>query len=260
MPRTDFKTMYAMYGNDESTHRKKCRDKKRKKKDRKYDDILEIIKHLAKKKNLNDNANIEKATFKWNKPTGSAPTGDRPPIPPPPGAFHKACESLQREAENVDYKADWATRNSDFRNGELSIKSWVEFAKGKVDPLAVMEKLVRSGQVGGLGDRVEQPLYPDATGEDAYAIFEIRDFSSGNFGNLGDFLKKIEVQVKKWHHDPPHYSDLKSKRQVGGLCKKPDNDVQCKGNQVEDKGKCEDCPKGMYTLTSDVLGSILGSD
>jgi hypothetical protein len=176
MPRTDFKTLYAMYGRDDTNLKKKNKDcLKRKKKDPKYEDLLEIVKKLAREKNLKDSENIEKATFKWTKPDTVPQKGPSPP--PPRGLFNSACRSLQKQAEVVDYKASWATRNDDYLKGELSIKSWLTFAEGKVDPLAVMERLVRNGQVGGLGDTVEKPLYQSDV-EDGYGIFEMRDLRS----------------------------------------------------------------------------------
>jgi hypothetical protein len=186
MPRTDFKTLWAMYGKDDSTH--KCNRKHRKKKDPKYEKLLDIVKHLAQKKNLRDSGNIEKATFKWTAPKSQQAEG-APIVPIPRDKFQSACRSLQPQAETVDYKLNWETKHSDYRNGELSIESWLIFADGKVDPLAVMEKLVRNGQVGGLGDTVEKPLYP--TDEDAYGLFEIRDLSPGPMTDIKNILKKF---------------------------------------------------------------------
>lgn len=248
MPRTDFKTLYKMYGDDQSEHKKnKC---KRKKKDAKYEKLIEIVKHLAKKKGFKDSANVGKATFKWEKPkpqqAGGAPT---PPIPR--GRMKSACEKLVETPETVDWKAKWPTKDSDYQKGELSVESWLVFQEGKLDPLAIMERLLWDGQVGGLGDTVEKPLYP--ANEDAYGLFEIRDLSGGFFTDLEKFVTKVETQVKVWHHDPPQYPDLKknNKRAVGGSCKKPDNDAKCKANQIEKtKGKCEDCPKGMTPISN----------
>jgi hypothetical protein len=62
-------------------------------------------------------------------------------------------------------------------------------------------------------------------------------------------MKRIEIEVKRWHHDPPQYPDLKAnlnKRALGASCRKPDNDSQCKDNEVENsQGKCESCKQGM---------------
>jgi hypothetical protein len=124
-----------MYGNDESTHtkNKKC---KRKKKDPKYDKLIEIIKHLALKKGLRDAGNIEKATFKWRKAPGSR--AGRPPVPLPQSKMESACKDLNLEPDTVDWGASWPTRTPDYSNGELSIESWVIFAEGKIDPLPLM--------------------------------------------------------------------------------------------------------------------------
>ena len=141
MPRTDFKTLYAMYGNDESTHtkNKKC---KRKKKDPKYEKLIEIIKHLAQKKGLKDAGKIEKATFKWTKPPASL-TG--PPVAPPRSDMQSACKSLNLEHDTVDWTASWPTKTKDYRAGELSIETWVVFTEGKVDPLSLMYVAVSEG-------------------------------------------------------------------------------------------------------------------
>jgi hypothetical protein len=134
MPRTDFKTLYKMYGDDESTHNKnkKC---KRKKKDPKYEKLIEIIKYLAQRKGLRDAGKIEKATFKWKKPPPSL-TG--PPVAPSRDNMKSACKALNLEPDTVDWKASWPTRTDDYNKGELSIESWVIFAEGKVDPLPLM--------------------------------------------------------------------------------------------------------------------------
>jgi hypothetical protein len=67
-------------------------------------------------------------------------------------------------------------------------------------------------------------------------------------------MERIEIEVKKWHHDPPQYKDLKdnlNKRALGASCKKPDNDKKCKDNEVGNApGKCETCKKGMYAPCS----------
>jgi hypothetical protein len=61
MPRTDWKMMYNMYAKeDDKTRKTRCRPKKKNPKQT----LLEIVRDLAKKKNL---GNIETATFKWAK-------------------------------------------------------------------------------------------------------------------------------------------------------------------------------------------------
>ncbi|KAH7392540.1 hypothetical protein BKA66DRAFT_457723 [Pyrenochaeta sp. MPI-SDFR-AT-0127] len=159
-----------------------------------------------------------------------------------------ACKALNLEPDTVDWQASWSTKNDDYNKGELSIGSWVVFAEGKVDPLPIMENLLRGGQVGGLGDRVEKPLYPGSTDEDAYALYELRDLSSDSFVGLENFLTKIEKQVKNWHHNPPKYEELKNNlntRALGAFCKKPNDDKKCKDNEVENaQGKCEACKSG----------------
>jgi hypothetical protein len=249
MPRTDFKTLYAMYGNDESNHKGSRKTKRCKKNSDKFQSLLDVIKHLAEKKNLKDASNIETATFKWKTKGRADQTG--PPLPPPIGTMESACKALNLERDIVDWQASWSTRNDDYNRGELSIRSWIVFAEGKVDPLPIMDHLLRGGQVGGLGDRVEKPLYPGSTDEDAYALYELRDFSSGTFDNLEILLANIEKQVKKWHHNPPKYESLKDnlkKRALGGSCQKPNNSQKCKDNEVENpQGKCEACKKGIST-------------
>jgi len=72
-------------------------------------------------------------------------------------------------------------------------------------------------------------------------------------------MEKIEIEVKKWHHDPPQYKDLKdnvNKRALGVSCKKPNNDKKCKDNEVENaQGKCEGCKKGMRFKVLSLLGT-----
>jgi hypothetical protein len=248
MPRTDFKTLYAMYGNDDSEHRRNRR--KRCKKSKKFDKLIDIIKHLAEKKNLRDAASIEKATFKWTPPPIVTRTGPTPPLPRK--ALYSACKSLGIKSNEVDWQASWSTKEVDYRKGELSIASWVIFAEGKVDPLSLMENLLRSGQVGGLGDRVEKPLYPDSTDEAAYALYELRDINGASFTSLEQFLTKIEVQVKKWHQNPPKYEELRRNlitRDLGGSCKKPSSDQKCRDSEVKNaQGNCEACKTGMCAV------------
>lgn len=48
------------------------------------------------------------------------------------------CKTFDIEPDSVDWKATWPTKNTDYRNAELSIGTWVVFADGKVDPLPIM--------------------------------------------------------------------------------------------------------------------------
>lgn len=202
MPRTDFKTLYTMYGQDDSNHRAKKRcNKKRTKKNNQTKSLLDIIKSLAGKKELKNSDSIAQQSFKWKKPS---------------------ADEIQEAKGDSTFSNQWDKQFDDYTNGELSIEKWVMFAQGKVDPLAVMEKMVRNNQVGGLGDTVEQPLYE--TDEDGYGIFEFRDLYGPTIGALEKFVADVEIAVKKWHHDPPADAQEKeNKKKMGQKCPKNRN-------------------------------------
>ncbi|KAH7395021.1 hypothetical protein DE146DRAFT_756900 [Phaeosphaeria sp. MPI-PUGE-AT-0046c] len=242
MPRTDWKTMYNMYAKeDDNTRKTKCRPKKK----NPNQSLLDIVKDLAKKKQLS--GDIESATFKWDKAKAPArEAGTRGVCSNMAGAV--SARALARRGR-ADTSANWPTKAKDQADKSLSLKSWLEGLDKNMDPLSAMDELVWDGQIGGLGDRLEAPLYPEAAVDDSkYPLFELRDLTGGGMDKVEGYLKEVEVQIKKWHQNPPEIKANKlRKRAKAGACKKPSNGdgEKCTGNSaLNAQKKCETCAKG----------------
>lgn len=241
MPRTDWKTMYNMYAKeDDNTRKTKCRPKKK----NKDQPLLDIVRDLAKKKQIP--GDIDTATFKWEKVQPIREAGTRGVCANMAGSV--TARALQRRGR-ADTTSTWSTKNDDIAKKELSVKSWIEGLDSNIDPLSAMDEIVWDGQIGGLGDRLEAPLYPEAAVDDSkYPLFELRDLNGGGMDRVEGFLTEVEVQIKKWHQEPPETKAGKRvKRAKAGACKKPeiDNGEKCTGNSaLNAQKKCETCAKG----------------
>ncbi|KAF2279523.1 uncharacterized protein EI97DRAFT_439857 [Westerdykella ornata] len=238
MPRTSWNKLYELYGTDhdqdESARKRKC---KKRRKDKRS--LLDIVDDLAKKKGIE---NAGSATFKWHKQNNHRVT-TYPGISTsctPQNQVRRALE--MRANDDVDINTDWPAKDTDVERKELAVETWVKELENGKDVLAVMDRLVWDGQIGGFGSRTEGPL-TESSSEEELGLFELRDISVFGYGrdSIRTKLLRIEEQIKGWHDAN---SQARKKRSL--LCKKPGFENQdCKGNQVPNiLGKCEDCEKG----------------
>jgi hypothetical protein len=93
----------------------------------------------------------------------------------------------------VDTNARWPWKLQDRVTRKLSVKTWLEQLDKNVDTLSITDKLVWDRQIGGLGDRLEAPLYPEtAVDGSKYLLLEMRDLSGGGMDGIENFLIEIE--------------------------------------------------------------------
>jgi hypothetical protein len=118
MPRTDWQTMYDMYGKDKDQNRKPgCKRPRPKKKD-KGQTLVEVARELAKKKNLGD---VDSGKFLWKKKNPPSPPAPRAPCANSQNSLLARSELTKRAG--VDTSVSWFSKQSDIDNKELSVKT-----------------------------------------------------------------------------------------------------------------------------------------
>ncbi|KAF2667356.1 hypothetical protein BT63DRAFT_480344 [Microthyrium microscopicum] len=151
MPRTDFVTLYSKYV--EPKIKSQLGDKTT---------LLQIVQKISGQK-----GDIAKQVFTW--------TGNDKATKP---------------------KENWDGRDADLKSGKLEVQKFLGHLQGddkganKLDLVKLMDKTLRNGQIGGLGDKLEQ------TGTNKVApLFELRELAPIQGADLGKKLGEFEDKV-----------------------------------------------------------------
>ena len=161
MPRTNFLTMYNKFARDKLKELFKFSTS--------LYDIVRVIAAVEPGRKL-DIANMK---FKWK------PQDLRNPI-----------------------DETWPGKDDDMKSGELTVKKFLDTLQPlppdapQLDLLMLMDRMVRHGQIGGYGDRMEG-VY-GSTNRPA-PIFEFRDLENVNRANLADRMAAFNRQVVALH-------------------------------------------------------------
>ena len=158
MPRTNFLTMYNIFARDKLQNQFALTS---------LYDVVRVIAALEPGRNI-DIANMK---FKWKSQDLRNPISE-----------------------------DWPGKAADMQSGELTVKEFLDTLQGKdtpqLDLLMLMDKMVRHGQIGGLGKRMEG-VY-GALDKPA-PIFEFRDLANVNRNDLSARMDKFDKQVIALH-------------------------------------------------------------
>ena len=96
----------------------------------------------------------------------------------------------------------WPGKDDDMKSGELTVKKFLDTLQPlspdtpQLDLLMLMDRMVRHGQIGGYGDRMEG-VY-GSTNRPA-PIFEFRDLENVNKANLANRMADFNRQVVELH-------------------------------------------------------------
>jgi hypothetical protein len=155
MPRSDFVTLYNKY--IEPKIKSQLGDKTT---------LLQIVQQISGQKD-----SIAKQVFTW--------TGNEKAAKP---------------------KENWDGRDDDLKSGKLEVQKFLKYLQGddkganKLDLVKLMDKTLRNGQIGGLGDKLEQ------VGASKVApLFELRELDSIKGADLGKALGKFEDKVMAYY-------------------------------------------------------------
>ena len=158
MPRTDFATMYGLV-KDKLKAQLECMD------------LYQIVKALAKmqgdgrgKDNNYNGDQLDRQTFKWKPKAKESVSGDDfdgdegtnpvgggvPPPPPPPPPLPPPFGPISRHVRRLDPAG---LDPADLSSGTLPVEKWLQAIQNAgIDLVALMEKELRYGQVGRLGE------------------------------------------------------------------------------------------------------------
>ncbi len=174
MPRTDLGTMYKHF----------VEPRIRTQLTGNPDSLYNMVRELARNNTdgsagEDQNFNIDNTTLKWA-------TWDKQRGPVPSGTWPEQVKCLE--------------------NGELPIKIWLrELQNNHIDLMTLMDKMLRTGQLGGLGSRMEMLLttsetvrHPVVSSTQA-PIWEFRDIDSVNVNKIAQMLKEWEATIISMH-------------------------------------------------------------
>ncbi|EHK20040.1 uncharacterized protein TRIVIDRAFT_68618 [Trichoderma virens Gv29-8] len=166
MPRTNFLTMYKAF----ASHKLQAQFAQ-------GTSLYDIVRELASK-GSNGKQTIEGKKFKW--------------LP----------EDLRR-----DIVEEWPGKAAARASGNLPVKEFLDTLQPlppstlQLDLLMLMDEMVRHGQIGGLGDRMEG-VY--GASEKPAPIFEFRDLMPVKKGDLATRLEQFDQQVVALHRKVTH--------------------------------------------------------
>jgi hypothetical protein len=159
MPRTDFSAQYNKF--IEAKLKEQLKDTS----------LYDIIKKVS-----GSNDDLAKEVFKWT-----------------PGVRNEIPD-------------DWNGKAGDLESGNLEVGKFLNYLQGwdpatkktleKKDLVRLMDKALRHGQIGGLGDKMENMLDTDKP----VPIFEFRDLNRITGSALADSMGSFEDKVIDYHH------------------------------------------------------------